>query len=54
MVLKCSTCGTPVSAKRNFVRFKCPNCGEVEIIRCNTCKSLSNKYTCSKCLFTGP
>jgi len=51
--LKCTSGGTNVMARKNFVRFKCPNCGEVEIIRCSQCKTASNKYVCT-CGFTGP
>ncbi|MCS7105743.1 MAG: zinc finger domain-containing protein [Candidatus Aenigmarchaeota archaeon] len=53
-MFKCSTCKVNVLAKENFVKFECPNCGETLIVRCSTCKALSNKYTCSKCGFTGP
>lgn len=53
-MLKCTTCKTNILAKDNFVKFKCPNCGEVEIVRCSTCKTLCNKYTCESCEFTGP
>ncbi|MBI2545403.1 MAG: DUF1610 domain-containing protein [Candidatus Aenigmarchaeota archaeon] len=52
--LQCTTCNTNVLARKNFVRFKCPKCGEVEIIRCSTCKNLGIKYTCSGCNFEGP
>ena len=52
--MRCSSCGVDIRAKDNFVKFKCPNCGEEVIIRCNTCKVLSNRYTCSKCGFVGP
>ncbi|HKZ45716.1 MAG TPA: zinc finger domain-containing protein [archaeon] len=54
MQLKCSTCGTDVLAKDNFVEMKCPSCGNETIVRCSTCKFLSNKYICSSCKFTGP
>jgi predicted RNA-binding Zn-ribbon protein involved in translation (DUF1610 family) len=54
MKLKCSTCGVDVLAKKNFVKFSCPNCAEETIIRCSNCKQLSNKYVCGKCQFTGP
>ncbi|MDI6798669.1 MAG: zinc finger domain-containing protein [Candidatus Aenigmarchaeota archaeon] len=56
MQLRCSTCGVDITAKKNFVRFSCPNCGKVEIIRCFNCKALSNKYTCPNpdCGFVGP
>jgi predicted RNA-binding Zn-ribbon protein involved in translation (DUF1610 family) len=54
MSLKCSSCGTSVLAKKSWVKFKCPSCGETEIVRCYNCKVLSNKYKCSKCGFEGP
>lgn len=52
--MNCTSCGTHIAAKETFVKFKCPNCGEVEIIRCKTCKALSNEYICPKCKFVGP
>ena len=54
MPFKCTTCNVDVLTKENFVKFACPNCGEVEIVRCFTCKNLSNKYICKSCQFTGP
>jgi len=51
---RCTSCGANVFAKDNFVKFLCPNCGNIEIVRCSTCKNLSNKYTCSGCGFVGP
>ncbi len=53
-MVKCTSCGTNILAKNNFVKFKCPNCGKVEIVRCSQCKALSNKYECSNCKFIGP
>lgn len=50
----CSTCGTHIMAKDNFVRFECPDCGKTEIARCKMCKELCNKYICKECEFTGP
>ncbi|MBU5537249.1 MAG: DUF1610 domain-containing protein [Candidatus Aenigmarchaeota archaeon] len=52
--LKCTSCGTNVLSKKNFVRFMCPKCGKVKIIRCSTCKNLGTKYTCKECNFEGP
>ncbi len=52
--MECGSCGMNVRAKKNFVRFMCPECGEGEIIRCFNCKMLSNKYECGKCSFVGP
>ncbi len=50
----CTSCGGNVVAGDNYSRFKCPACGEEEILRCNSCKTTANKYTCKKCGFTGP
>ncbi len=52
--MKCSSCGVEVSAKKNFVRFKCPSCLETEIVRCFNCKTSSQKFECGKCKFVGP
>jgi len=52
--MNCISCGTDVRAKENWVKFECPNCGEYEILRCSTCKALSNPYKCPKCGFEGP
>lgn len=54
MSFKCSTCGVEVTTKKNFVKFMCPNCGKELIVRCSTCKAMSNKYTCPGCNWTGP
>ncbi|MEM5836402.1 MAG: zinc finger domain-containing protein [Candidatus Aenigmatarchaeota archaeon] len=53
-MFKCSTCKVNILAKENFVRFSCPACGRTEIVRCKTCKALSNKYVCENCGFVGP
>lgn len=53
-MLKCTSCGVSLIGQEDFVKFKCPNCGEVEIIRCRRCKQLSNRYKCTKCEFEGP
>lgn len=50
----CSTCGTHVAAKGNFVEFDCPGCGNTRIVRCDTCKVRSNRYKCAECDFEGP
>ncbi len=53
MELICTTCNVNVLAKNNFVQFDCPNCGKERIVRCKTCKNLSNKYVCKSCSFVG-
>ncbi|MBI2542763.1 MAG: DUF1610 domain-containing protein [Candidatus Aenigmarchaeota archaeon] len=52
--LQCTSCRINVLAKKNFVKFSCPKCGEVDIVRCSTCKNLGIKYSCNKCDFEGP
>jgi len=54
MEIKCSTCGINVLTEENFVRFPCPNCGKVEIIRCERCRVRKVRYKCEKCGFEGP
>ncbi|MCD6557585.1 MAG: DUF1610 domain-containing protein [Candidatus Aenigmarchaeota archaeon] len=52
--LKCITCGVNIVSEDNFSKFLCPNCGKVEIIRCEKCRRKSNIYRCPKCGFEGP
>ncbi|MBD3259471.1 RNA-binding protein [Candidatus Woesearchaeota archaeon] len=50
----CSSCSTRITNSKGSIRFKCPNCGEGEIVRCAHCRKIAAKYTCPKCGFTGP
>ncbi len=50
----CTSCGRKVTYERGVVAFKCPNCGEAIIIRCNICRKQANEYLCPNCGFTGP
>ena len=50
-MMKCSSCNKEVTD--NYVRFKCPSCGN-EIIRCQECRERSGNYTCMECGFEGP
>ena len=52
--MKCTSCGTDVRARENFVVFPCPKCGEAMIVRCERCKAIGRKYVCPKCGFVGP
>ncbi|MBU0456708.1 MAG: zinc finger domain-containing protein [Nanoarchaeota archaeon] len=36
------------------VSFKCPNCGNYEIVRSSYARENAIKYTCPSCDFTGP
>ena len=47
----CSSCGKLTD---KYVLFKCPQCGEEEIIRCNECRETHTKYRCKACEFEGP
>ena len=51
-MLECTSCGKEVTD--DYVEFKCPECGEEKIRRCNRCRSKSSKYRCSECGFQGP
>ena len=52
----CSSCNRLVvpKGKEVGVSFKCPNCGEVVIWRCPSCRKQSKPYKCPKCGFEGP
>jgi len=51
---KCSWCNRIIVPKENFVKFPCPNCGGVIIVRCSKCRELGRPYKCPKCGFQGP
>ena len=51
---KCTSCGADVTNDVGNVKFKCPKCGEKEIIRCSHCRKIAARYNCGKCGFTGP
>lgn len=51
---KCLSCKKSVLNAKGNTRFKCPNCGEYEIIRCIDCRKRGTKYKCPKCGFEGP
>jgi Zn-ribbon RNA-binding protein len=52
--LKCTSCRVKILSSDASVRFMCPNCGKIEIIRCKKCRVESIPYTCSECGFEGP
>ena len=51
---KCTSCGKRIESETDWVEFKCPGCGKANVIRCNKCKRLENKYKCPDCGFEGP
>ena len=48
---KCTSCNKEVG--NNYVEFKCPECGNIKIVRCDNCRTTSKPYTC-ECGFEGP
>lgn len=52
--LICSSCKKKITNNTGSVRFKCPNCDNIEIIRCKHCRKIGARYTCSSCGFSGP
>ena len=52
--LVCSSCKKRITNTLGTTRFKCPNCGKSEIIRCHHCREIVAKYRCSLCSFEGP
>ncbi|RLG21566.1 RNA-binding protein [Candidatus Micrarchaeota archaeon] len=51
-MIRCTSCNREVTD--NYVKFKCPNCGKAEIVRCDLCKRTVVPYTCPVCGFVGP
>jgi len=45
---------TNIGVQDGATIFKCPNCGEQEIVRSRYAKRLGIKYACLKCGFSGP
>ncbi|PIN69673.1 RNA-binding protein [Candidatus Woesearchaeota archaeon CG11_big_fil_rev_8_21_14_0_20_43_8] len=52
--IMCSSCKRRVTNMVGTTHFKCPKCGEVEIVRCTHCRELASKYKCHGCGFEGP
>ncbi len=51
--MKCVSCHINLITEDDFVKFKCPSCGDKEIMRCFRCRKKSTPYTC-QCEFEGP
>lgn len=47
----CVSCGR---LTHEYSEFKCPNCGETDIVRCSHCREIANIYKCKNCGFEGP
>jgi len=51
-MIECTSCGKEVT--NNYVEFKCPGCGEIDIRRCDNCRKRCTNYRCPECGFRGP
>jgi len=52
--LVCGSCKKILTNLAGNAQFKCPNCGQTEIVRCAHCRKIAAKYKCSSCNFEGP
>lgn len=50
----CISCKKEITNQPGSVKFKCPNCGKTDIIRCKHCREIVSKYKCPNCQFIGP
>ncbi|MBI1973288.1 RNA-binding protein [Candidatus Micrarchaeota archaeon] len=50
--MRCVSCRREVSG--DYVRFKCPSCGNCEVVRCLKCRQTNVHYKCGECSFEGP
>jgi len=51
---RCISCNEEISMIEGSTVFMCPNCGEVEIVRCGRCRKLMRPWKCPNCGFEGP
>lgn len=52
--MECSSTNVKITNIQGTVRFKCPSCGEAEIVRSKKAREIAMKYTCPNCGFEGP
>ncbi len=52
--IECTSCKANITNSSGTAKFKCPNCGEFEFVRCKHCREIAAKYKCANCGFTGP
>jgi len=51
--LICISCKKRITNNPGVVKFKCPECGKTDIVRCKSCRQNAAKYKC-ECGFQGP
>lgn len=49
----CSCCSRHIMPNDKCVKFGCPECGQTEIWRCQSCRESAKGYSCA-CGFGGP
>ncbi|MFC1801558.1 zinc finger domain-containing protein [Nanoarchaeota archaeon] len=50
----CMSCKKRISNIAGSTEFKCPKCGDHQMIRCGSCRTIAAPYKCPKCGFEGP
>ena len=50
----CDGCNRHIMPKDKNVKFKCPECNEKLIWRCESCREAATAYSCDSCNFSGP
>ena len=50
----CTSCRKRITNIEGTTKFKCPNCGKTDIVRCGHCRDIVTKYKCPECGFEGP
>ncbi|MFQ5969954.1 MAG: zinc finger domain-containing protein [Nitrososphaerales archaeon] len=50
----CTSCSRTVMPNDECVKFYCPNCGDVLMWRCESCREFARQYICPNCRFEGP
>ncbi|MBI3032646.1 DUF1610 domain-containing protein [Candidatus Woesearchaeota archaeon] len=52
--IKCVSTGQKIANDIGSVTFKCPQCGDYEIVRSEYARVIAAPYKCPKCSFEGP
>ena len=51
---ECSSCLKKIALSKISVNFKCPECKDATLWRCEACRLLKVPYECKNCGFSGP
>ncbi|HLG24702.1 MAG TPA: zinc finger domain-containing protein [Candidatus Nanoarchaeia archaeon] len=50
----CISCSKRITNTIGSTKFMCPKCAKNEIVRCDHCRQIAAKYSCTSCGFEGP